>query len=341
MNQEPLDITEDLIVAFLNGETTVEQTLLIQNWIEESYENKKQVDDLRFIWIESGKLDPKPVAVNIDKAWDSLFARIEKAEEIEEVKPSVKKTIPLYKTVLKIAAVLVPIIFLSYLFFHSEKQTKQLAIVTTNATTSKKLDDGSEININAHSKFEYPENFAKKTREVSLNGEAFFSITPNKAKPFIIHSDAVSIKVVGTSFNVKTTMENVEVYVKTGKVLLYSIEKSTGDTVSMLLIPGNKGIYDRKTNTITKEEQPNENDLFWKTKTMVFTKAKLSEVIDVLQKNYGVSIILKNPKLSELRLNARFENQTIESIIEIIATSLQVEISKTSTTSFEIDEKSN
>jgi len=336
MNKNQIHITDDLIVAFLNGETTNDQSLAIQSWMNKSSENEKHVEDIRTIWIEAGKLDPKPIVVNVDKAWDSLFTRIENAEE----KTKVSKTVPLYKTLLRIAAVLIPTIFISYFYFHSNNESKQLAIVSSNNTITKKLDDSSEVTINAHSKLQFPEKFEDSKREVSLQGEAFFSVTPNKAKPFIIHSGDVVIKVVGTSFNVKTSNESVEVFVQTGKVLLYSILKSTGDTVSLILIPGNKGIYNRKTNTIAKEEQLNTNDLFWMTKSIEFNKTELSEVIAVLKKNYLVSIGIKDEKLSKLRLSASFKNQSIESIIEIIATSLNVEISKTKT-SFEIHEKTN
>ena len=336
MNKEPLHISDDLIVAFLNGDATNEQSRMIQHWIAESPVNKKRVDDVHLIWTEAGKLDPKPIAVDVDKAWDSVFARMEKTDE----KPLTRKTIPLFKTVLKIAAVIVPAFFVTYFYLHSHKEIKQLATVTTNKTLVKKLEDGSEITINVHSKFEYPETFNDATREVSLQGEAFFSVAPNKAKPFIIHSNAVSIKVVGTSFNVKTSKDCVEVLVKTGKVLLYSVLKSTGDTVSVVLIPGNKAVYFRTSNTIIKEESSNENDMFWMTKTMVFNKTELSEVIAVLKKNYGVSIELKDQKFSTLRLTASFSNQSLESILEIIATSLTVEITKTPS-SFVIHEKGN
>jgi len=335
MNKESIHITDDLIVAFLNGETTKEQYVMIQNWIEESLANKKHVEDIKTIWIEAGKLDPQPVVVNVDKAWDSLSARIEKVDNL----PLEKKTIPLYKTFLKIAAVLVPVLFISYFYFHTENEKKQLAIITNNSTITKKLIDGSEVTINANSKFKYPEQFTESTREGSLNGEAFFSIAPNKAKPFIIHSDDVSIKVIGTSFNVKTSKECVEVLVKTGKVLLYSVLKTTGDTVSEILIPGDKGIYYRSTNKVTKE-QSNENDLFWMTKNIEFNKTDLLEVIAIIEKNYGISIKLKNQKLSNLRLTASFSNQPIESIFEIIESSLNVTITKT-TKSYEIDENDN
>ena len=84
------------------------------------------------------------------------------------------------------------------------------------------LPDGSKIYLNRNSEFSYRKNFGKHGRNVKLTGEAFFEISPDVSKPFIIDAGKAKVKVVGTSFNVITNNREsaVEVFVKTGKVML-------------------------------------------------------------------------------------------------------------------------
>lgn len=331
MNNLPENITHDLIVAFLNGETTIEESRLIKTWIEASDENLKYFEEIETIWIETGKLEPKPVDVDIEKAWNKLSSRIDNADN-KTIKVSFenKKTTSITRVLLRVAAVIIPIAIISYMFLNQDNAVKQLAISTQDKTIEKTLSDGSLISLNTNTKLTYPQEFGGETREVSLEGEAFFNITPNKAKPFIIHSNDADIKVVGTSFNVKSYSDSntVEVFVKTGKVILYGINTLTNDTSFVELEPETKGIFNKTSKTVEKFEKANPNDLFWKSRTLVFNKTKLSDVIKILNKYYGVQILLKNKKLNNCHLTATFNDQSIESILEVISTSFNLKVIK-------------
>lgn len=341
MDQIPENITNELIVAFLNGETTNEEMRLVQTWLESSEDNKKYVEDLKLIWTEAKKLNPTPVDVNIDKAWRKLSERIDNNIEEAEVKQITKNNSSFtIRTLFKVAAVLFPAIIISYLFFLRNIDVKQIVIASNSISIEKQLSDGSKIKLNTNSKLIYPEKFKENTREVELVGEAFFEIAANKEKPFIIHSNEANVRVIGTSFNVKTNKEFAEVFVKTGKVQLYGIDSLSNDTSLVGLMPGEKGIYNFKTKKAYKQELPSENDLFWISKELVFNKTELFEVIETLNEKYNVNIKLKNSNLKELKLSATFKNQSLDSILEIIATSLNLNISKTNT-SYEIDGQGN
>jgi transmembrane sensor len=123
-------------------------------------------------------------------------------------------------------------------------------------------------------------------------------------------------------------------------VQLYGIDSLTGDTSLVELFVGNKGIFNRKTKRASIAESKSENDLFWLTKTLVFNKTELSEVVEILNKCYNVDIILKNKKLNNLRLCTTFNYQSIESILDIISTSFDLSVSKTNST-YEIDGEGN
>jgi len=343
MNKLPENITSERIINYLNGLLPDDESMSIQLWIDESDDNRKVFDNIKTIWIETGKLNPAPVDVNVDAAWEKLASKIESNERKNiTISNNKKQTGFFLNTLLKVAAVLIPAIIILYFYFSSNKEVKQLAVVTTENTIQKKLPDGSNVRINTNSKITYPETFAKNGREVSLDGEAFFDVAPNKEKPFIIHANNSNIKVVGTSFNVNAYKENedVEVAVSTGKVLLYGINKSTGDTGMVVLEPGDKGFFNAKTGKARKVALTNENDMFWMNSTLVFNKTKLSDVAKILNKDYKVSIILKNKDIDSLRLSATFKDQSIESVLDVISTTFNLKVTKNKST-FEIDAEGN
>ena len=340
MRTFPENINPDLIIAFLCNETSAEETLLVKEWIASSDENKASFEALSKIWIASKDAFPKPADVNTETAWQKLSGRI---ENITFEKNQIKKSNSLFiRYTLRVAAVLIPVIFAGYFIVSHFNKTEMLSLVSTNQIIEKTLSDGSMVKLNKNSTLEYPNEFEDKTRKIALNGEAFFTVTPNVDKPFIIHSDNVFIKVVGTSFNVNAYPDNeiINIYVRTGKVLLYTENNKGIKNDSIFLLAGDKGAYNRQTKQFEKITQPDSNDMFWINKTLVFDKTELSEVIKTLTKNYNVKFEVKNNELNKLHLSATFKDLSINSIIEIISTSLNLKIIKSGST-YIIDEESN
>lgn len=340
MRTFPENINPDLIIAFLCNETSVEETLLVKEWIASSEENKASFEALSKIWNASKEAFPKPADVNTETAWQKLSGRIENKTS---KKNQIKKSNSLFiRYTLRVAAVLIPLIFAGYFMVSHFNKAERLSYITTNNIIENTLSDGTIVKLNKNSIIEYPKEFEDKTREISLTGEAFFTVTPDINKPFIIHSGNVFIKVVGTSFNVNAYPENeiINVYVRTGKVQLYTENNKGIKNDSVFLLAGDKGIYNRRSKQFEKITQPDSNDMFWINKTLVFDKTELSEVIKTLTNNFNVKIEVKNNEVNRLHLSATFKDQSINSIIEIISTSLNLKITKSGST-YIIDEESN
>ena len=134
--------------------------------------------------------------------------------------------------------------------------SKNITVIAGNDEKNIKvsLPDGSNIYLNRNSKFSYRKNFGEHRRDVKLTGEAFFEISPDASKPFIIDAGKARVKVVGTSFNVITnnTESDVEVFVKTGKVLVS--DNSGSQTIQ--LDPGYVGTMNSKTSAKTLNTNP-------------------------------------------------------------------------------------
>jgi transmembrane sensor len=204
------------------------------------------------------------------------------------------------------------------------------------------LPDGSRVKLNHGSKLTYPNEFSGETREVSLIGEAFFNVTPNPEKPFITKTNGASIKVVGTSFNVYAYVESsfVEVIVKTGKVELK--EQALSETLKeekVLLLPGEKGTFNKLNKAIAKESTVNPNNLSWYTHEIEFKFTRLAEVFQTLQRAYNIQVTVEKGVDLNQELNATFSHQQPDYIMKVIAMTQNLNLKKAGNNQYIIQKK--
>lgn len=175
------------------------------------------------------------------------------------------------------------------------------------------LPDGSSVHLNAKTRFKYEKDFSGKTRQVYLEGEAFFKVTRNPEKPFIIKTAQLQTKVLGTSFNIKAYpgTEKEEVTVVTGKVNVQNPQSSIN------LLPNQKVVYNLQNRQLSQINVSNAHDyLAWTEGRLVFEDASLTEIVEVLSRKYDVRIELGNVKMKKCMLNAQFKNEQLEKILE-------------------------
>jgi transmembrane sensor len=195
------------------------------------------------------------------------------------------------------------------------------------------LPDGTKVKLNHGSKISYIKDLGDKYREVTLSGEGFFNVTPNPLKPFIIKTNGASIKVLGTSFNVYAYSESstVEVIVETGKVELFEHDLSKAMKVEkVLLLPGEKGTFNKKNGTIAKEKAINPNNLSWFTHEIEFKYTRLADVFQTLQRVYNIQITTNEGVDLDKKLSATFSKQKPDYIMEVIAMTQNLSLQKTS-----------
>lgn len=177
------------------------------------------------------------------------------------------------------------------------------------------FSDGSKAYLNAESSIKYPQLFSGNAREVELVGEAYFEINKDENHPFIIHTDQVQIKVLGTRFNVNAYPENdqVKVALVSGKVALNSEQ---GD--QLMLSPSEMFIYstlgDRK---YSIESFNSDHVVGWKDGILSFHNESLQYVFQKMERWYGVNILYdKNKSLyKDWMFTGKFENRSLEYIL--------------------------
>lgn len=177
------------------------------------------------------------------------------------------------------------------------------------------LEDGTKVYLNSGSTFKAPKAFSGEKRLVYLTGEAFFEVAKNDRMPFIIISNQLTTQVVGTSFNVKAyeDSDNIEIAVMTGKVKVF-------DAVSeVFLTPNQKVIYEKSAKTLQKQDISEVNNYnAWMNGSMVFEKKSMEEIVSDLNRHFDVEIKLDGEKMKKCVLNIRFENDSLETVLQIL-----------------------
>ncbi len=308
-------IDEALFAKFFAGEATAIEVAQIENWASQSEDNQLEFERLAMVWKDLGALNDAPaVEVDTDKAWEKLNSRIE--AETTSPKRSLAK-------VWRVAAAVVLLLGGAWLA-QSLLSPAQLEIAAANTPIEQTLPDGSSVALNAHAVLTYPEGFDRDARRVALEGEAFFEVVRDTTQPFVVDAGAVSITVLGTSFNVNATKDcdSTVVYVATGKVAVTHRENE------IILTPGMTGVYYKQTGALNIVETANRNDQFWRTKTLEFKRTRLAEVIKTLNRHYGTTIVLANDAIGNCRLTAVFEGETVDEVLELLSIQFDLTITR-------------
>jgi len=184
------------------------------------------------------------------------------------------------------------------------------------------LPDGSVVHLNSGSSISYPEKFDSRHRDIILTGEAFFEVSRDESKPFLIRSGDVLTKVLGTSFNIKAFPdENVTVTVATGKVEVGAADKSRvgrWDGPRVVLIPHHQAVYDPELKSISTSPVDINPYVSWKNNTLQFDNTSLADAATVLSRWYGVRIEFDSEALGKCRVNGQFKDQNFINVLESI-----------------------
>ena len=317
-----------LFVRFLTGNTSENENNVISG--KPRKHKAPFYSQIQSIWQKAAPKNLPLEKFDVDAAWNTLNARIERADSfnLSSHTGKIRRMNTAFSIVYKIAAVLL----IAFGLFQLARPTQKLNTVSTLASIAAPvaLSDGSVIHLNRYSSVKFPEIFGKTSRDVYFWGEAFFDIAADKTKPFVIEVGEARVKVVGTSFNVKANPESdrIEVVVNSGKVLFYTVSgKSTEDT-SVFLEPGEKGVYFKATHTISKSRNGNANFLSWKTGILTFRETGLPDVLFTLNQKFGARFVIHDNELKQLRLTAIFDNESLDSVLDDLRLVFDIKIQK-------------
>jgi transmembrane sensor len=314
---------DELLAKYMLEEASTEEIRIIDEWVKADDANLKYFNHFKLIWETSKSLKIES-DLNIDESW----LEFKQMANSQQAQATVR---PMFNTVrwMKIAAIWLVLFGAAALIYVNLKPGKPqlLTLQAMDRVTIDTLSDGSVITLNKHSLITFPDKFTGDTREITLNkGEAFFNIAPNKAKPFLIHINNAVVKVVGTSFNIKTNASKTEVIVETGIVQVINTVQQIKRKVIVRLTPKQKADIDHKSGVIKKVTNTDRLYNYYLTNQIVANKTPLWRVVQVLNDAYAANIVIDNKDIANKTLNTTLIIGSLNENLEIIRQTFNVQI---------------
>lgn len=186
------------------------------------------------------------------------------------------------------------------------------------------LPDGTKVQMGPGSRLTYPARFSGKTREIILDGQAFFDVAKNREKPFIVHTEDISVEALGTAFELFSyDMENkIEAILLNGKIKISVADKKTNKTEEYIVSPDEKILMDRQTGKITKHIVDADKYTAWrKQKMLSFENEKLSMIIPRLEQWYGRKVMCQKDLADKYRFTFKVRDESLDRILYMIKAS--------------------
>lgn len=325
----------ELLGKRLADELSPEESAEFTGYISANQSYKKEYESLKSYWQQEEVPDEHTIA---------LFEKIKKQTDIAEItrqqqqqeqpqqqqqpqsnhvigKPS---SLPLYRQWRAIAAMLAIALlsFGTYHFFSADQRGQQTTstkwkrfYTPARVRSELTLPDGSKVTLNSASILRYPVAFSGNTREVYLTGEAYLDVAHDSKHPFILHTEKMDIRVLGTQFNVKSYADDStkEATLFRGSIAVTFPEYPDS---RLLLKPSEKVVvknsgYERSTTAFFDNENHYHLETMWMKGQLAFRDASLGSIANSLARKYGVKMVFKNNNIRNLKFSGSFEKETL------------------------------
>ncbi|MEQ8242188.1 FecR domain-containing protein [Fulvivirga sp.] len=317
MKEEQNDI-EQLIAKSLAGETTSVEEEQLASWLKDDPANQEIFEkSKKVVALTKNHSSETALDIDVNAEWHKFKSNVEgKTKTIEMVTSS---TSIWYK----VAATFLILLVSGAILYLSLLKNDETFYETAASAEVFVLPDSSTVTLNKNSTLAYSKDFGATDRKVKLTGEAFFEVTPNKKKPFIINTAEASVQVLGTSFNINAVeSDKTEVTVATGLVALSSLETKA----SIKLNAGDKGVLAHNNDELSSSRNDDVNFLAWKTRTIIFENADLAEVISTLNHVYNMRLNLVEGVGGNCKVSVTFDNQSFDAVLNVLESTLELEI---------------
>lgn len=287
----------------------------IQQWMAASAENRAYYEEVKRIWFTGNVPGDMEYDIELEKQrfWDRING---------ETPATPVRKIHHFRKIAIAAIILLAAGIAVWKFTLTNRNPYNILETARLGRDSIVLADGSKIFLHGSSRVRYATNRKGDKREVWLEkGEAYFEITKDPQRPFIVHTDSTAVEVLGTSFDVRIINRGVSVAVATGKVQF----RAGNSKANVFLTPGLMGVWNNGDSAIAVT--PSSNQLGWRTGVVKFYDAPLTEVMATMEHLYEVKIDI-DPALKQQRVMATINNLSFKKIIVVLQSSLDIAITK-------------
>lgn len=303
-----------LIARSLSKETSeVEEVeeVELSSWVKLSPDNEKIYLDYKTIWqAADNDLDFEP---NIEMAFENFEKEMDALQTPKVIPLKTTGSKNNWKIISGIAASLILVIGITlFMRLNTTEDFANVVVLSKEKTIEKSLPDGSVISMNKGSKISFNSTFEK--REIEFSGEAFFSIQKDPAHPFEIHCNVSTIKVLGTSFNVKhdSIQNTVTVTVVTGIVELSTANSDIKKTITK----NDKAIIYLKTGEISLKSDESLHAISWKVNKLTFENETMENISEAISNHFNIKVEISE-EIKKCRFTAEFKHPQLEEIISL------------------------
>lgn len=280
----------------------------VQEWIVSDRWNKEKDEALSAIWAE--------IQIVPDKKTYRALHKIKRTIGLE-ANPEMR--LKHRGRWLRYVAAVVPFFLLIGWCLYNSQNVKTIEVMTANNEQIQcTLPDGTTVLLNSGTKLTYPSKFKDTTRVVNLEGEAYFTVISNPSQPFIVTTNKLSVRVLGTKFNLSAypADDRIVTTLNSGSIQV-NIKSGESDS-RYILKPSQQIVYDKidksvLVNTVTEES------VGWKDGLLIFQDTKFSDIIHTLQRRFNVIIQYDKQKFTNDPYTIKFiNNENLEEILNVL-----------------------
>jgi transmembrane sensor len=284
-----------------------------ENWLKSNSISKDDWAKYRRIWESTG--DAMTLErFRVMEAWEKVDDQIRKRER------KITYTKNLMLVFSGVAASVLFFFGLYHFFGYSDLSSAPVANIVVTTTYGSRsevvLPDGSRVKLNAGSMLKYHYKDKENERKVDFIGEAFFDVAKSKI-PFVIHTpDSLSVKVLGTKFNLSTYTDDpfAQTSLFEGK-----IELSKKGTADLVLLPGDIAVLNKKSNTIEYATGKIEHSTSWMQNKLYMENMSLGDVCKYLERWYDVKILFADDRSGkEIHYTGVLKEQTVLDVLNVL-----------------------
>lgn len=304
---------EELLFRYCEGKLSGDGRKHVEEWISASKENEELAKTVHELYwaadtlsvmnkVDAGKALKKANGKLVRKKIKTVFLWSERAAAI--------MFIPLlYAYLLQIK--------------NTDVVEARMMEIRTNPgmTTAFVLPDGTNVSLNSGSVLRYPEFFSEDKREVELIGEAFFDVTKDPEKRFVVKTTGDErVEVLGTSFNMEAFPGDsiLSTTLFEGKVRFVS------DAGSVQMNPGEKLVYNHNSSKVRLIKTNGNAEVAWKYGKIIFDNTPFNEVLRMLSKRFNVDFVVKNEKYRKDSFTGTFSTQRLEQVLDVFSISSNI-----------------
>ncbi|MFA9389983.1 MAG: FecR family protein [Prolixibacteraceae bacterium] len=284
-----------------------------EQWISQSSENQIKFNAFSKSWDRQTN-EVNTFEVDTKLAWENVRTGIEERKNKSYVFTG-KRSLQRWMAVAAVALVFILSTFVLLNRHNSSQQNNYTLYSAAQTVQSIVLPDSSLVVLNSGSELKVPEWSKKGKRSVYLKGEAFFEVSHDKSRPFLVHTSRTCTQVLGTSFNLKTSKNHDVVSLLSGKVKFY---KNENTKEAVVLNPGEMASYSTKSNRIEKNSFQNKNFMAWRTGVLEFNNSAFQQVIQHIEQFYHVKVEVKAMHVDDLLLTANFDHESLSKVLSVL-----------------------